>query len=415
MSAGLIAACTSEPQLSATSTSPGTSTSSTAAQFTTAAHSTPPSTATAAPAPAPSATTSVAPRAPGRLIGDGSTSDTGPQPNQPVPSRLKPGERPPQFVVVSWDGAGEGASKLFTRWRAFAAAKNVPMTFFVTGLYFLPASARTAYTPPGRAAGASDIPLFPERAVHATIEQIGKAWLEGHEIGTHFNGHFCGPKGGASWTPAQWDQEIAQAKKFVTTWRTTTGFTDLPPLPFDYEKELVGSRTPCLEGQAGLVASTAVKTWRYDSSATGTQVWPRKLAGSHLWNIPLQSIPLAGRSVLSMDYNFYAVQSKAKNGDPAMYAVWEAEVRDGYLAGFRRAYNGNRAPLIIGNHFENWNGGIYMSGLEKALTEMVGQPDVRFVTFKQLCDWLDAQDPQVLAALQKLPLGTAPAGGWAHL
>ncbi len=56
-----------------------------------------------------------------------------------------------------------------------------------------------------------------------------------------------------------------------------------------------------------------------------------------------------------------------------------------------------------------------MSGLEKALTEMVGQPDVRFVTFKQLCDWLDAQDPQVLAALQKLPLGTAPASGWAHL
>src|SRR5690349_21026574 len=33
------------------------------------------------------------------VIGDGSTSYTGPQPHQPVPRRLNPGEAPPQFVV----------------------------------------------------------------------------------------------------------------------------------------------------------------------------------------------------------------------------------------------------------------------------------------------------------------------------
>lgn len=371
-----------------------------------------PSTTTVPPAGTPSASATPSPSGPVRLIGDGSTADTGPQPNQPpAPTKLKPGERPPQFVVVSWDGAGEGQSKLFTRWRAFASAKKIPMTFFLTGLYVLPSSHRMDYTPPGRAAGASDIPWFPDSAVRATIENVRAAWLEGHEIGTHFNGHFCGPKGGSSWTPAQWDQEIALAKRFVTTWKTSTGL-DLPPFPFDYEKELVGARTPCLEGQAGLVKAAAVKSWRYDTSGTGTQIWPRKLAGSHLWNIPLQSIPLAGREVLSMDYNFYAIQSKAQNGDPASYAVWEAQVRDAYLAGFRRAYEGNRAPLIIGYHFEGWNGGIYMNGLEKALTEISGKAEVRFVTFKQLCDWLDAQDPGVLAALQKLPVGKAPAGGW---
>ncbi|MGH3659998.1 MAG: hypothetical protein ACRDUA_25440, partial [Micromonosporaceae bacterium] len=42
-----------------------------------------------------------------RLLGDGSTAFTGAQPNQPVPARLEPGEIPPQFVVFSWDGAGE--------------------------------------------------------------------------------------------------------------------------------------------------------------------------------------------------------------------------------------------------------------------------------------------------------------------
>ena len=42
-----------------------------------------------------------------RLIGDGSTAYTGAQPHLPSPERLKPGQKPPQFVVFSWDGAGE--------------------------------------------------------------------------------------------------------------------------------------------------------------------------------------------------------------------------------------------------------------------------------------------------------------------
>ena len=35
------------------------------------------------------------------LIGDGSTSDTGPQPHQPKLPSLKPGNDPPQFIVFS--------------------------------------------------------------------------------------------------------------------------------------------------------------------------------------------------------------------------------------------------------------------------------------------------------------------------
>lgn len=46
-----------------------------------------------------------------KAIGDGSTADTGPQPNQPdKPVPLQPGETPPQFVVFSWDGAGRSAT-----------------------------------------------------------------------------------------------------------------------------------------------------------------------------------------------------------------------------------------------------------------------------------------------------------------
>ncbi len=42
----------------------------------------------------------------GNEANDGSWRVTGPQPNQPIPNRLQRGDTPPQFVVVSWDGAG---------------------------------------------------------------------------------------------------------------------------------------------------------------------------------------------------------------------------------------------------------------------------------------------------------------------
>lgn len=53
-----------------------------------------------------------------KILGDGSTSYTGPQPAQLKAERLKPGERPPQFVVFSWDGALEGDDHLFSRFAA---------------------------------------------------------------------------------------------------------------------------------------------------------------------------------------------------------------------------------------------------------------------------------------------------------
>jgi len=143
------------------------------------------------------------------------------------------------------------------------------MTFFLSGLYTLPADKRMLYRPPQHPRGASAIGFLPRRWVHATIEQVGRAWLDGHEIGTHFNGHFCGSTGVSRWSPQDWNSEIGQAKGFVKSWRSNTGFTDLPPLPFDYDQELIGSRTPCLEGQANLMRSAAARRWRYDSFGTG--------------------------------------------------------------------------------------------------------------------------------------------------
>ena len=355
------------------------------------------------------------PTPPAKLIGDGSTQDTGPQPHQPRPRRLAPGEEPPQFVVMSWDGAGETAAQLFSRFRCLAQELSGSMTFFLSGIYTLPERNRMAYKPPRHRVGASAIGYLSDQSVHATIEQVGIAWHEGHEIGTHFNGHFCGPGGVSEWSPADWDSEIAQAIEMVSQWRTNTGFTDLPPLPFDYAKELIGGRTPCLEGQANLLKAKRVQQWRYDSSGTGIQTWPSKFQNG-LWNLPMQQIPFPGHSleVIAMDYNMMFNQSRTPNGDPGMRTTWRQQARDAFLAGFRRAYTTNRAPFIIGNHFERWNGGIYMEAVADAARQMAQHDSVRFVSFRQLTEWLDAQNPAVLDKLRTLPVGKKPADGWAE-
>ncbi|MDX2598267.1 MULTISPECIES: polysaccharide deacetylase family protein [Streptomyces] len=353
---------------------------------------------------------------PAKPLGDGSTADTGKQPHQPAAVRLKPGQKPPQFVVLSWDGAGELSNKLFSRFRRVAAEHGAKMTFFLSGIYTLPESRKSLYRPPRHAVGASAIGYLADRHIHATLQQVRAAWLEGHEIGTHFNGHFCGANGVRDWSPAEWRSEIEQAIGFVTEWKTNTGFTDLEPLPFDYRKELAGGRTPCLEGQAALLPTAAALGWKYDASSPGgLQIWPGKVQGGRLWDFPLQSIPFAGHSfqVLSMDYNMMFNQSGGNPlGDRTRYDTWRAQARDTYLAGFRRAYEGNRAPFFVGNHFERWNGGIYMDAVEEAIGRMAAYDDVRFVSFKQLVAWLEAQDAGVLRTLRTLTPGQAPAGGW---
>ncbi|MFE9453555.1 hypothetical protein [Streptomyces sp. NPDC006739] len=361
------------------------------------------------------------PKVTARRIGDGSTSYTGKQPHQPEqPQPLEAGQTPPQFVIFSWDGAAEVGNGLFPRFLDLAAQHGAHMTFFLSGSYLLPESKKRLYNPPNNRRGASDIGYLNDAHLKATLANVRRAWLDGHEIGTHFNGHFCGEGHGSVkwWTPKQWHSEIVQAKAFVKEWRTNTGWSDLPALPFDYDKELVGGRTPCLLGQDNLLPTARKLGWRYDASSPGgRQVWPVKRMG--LWDLPLQQIPFPGRSfeVLSMDYNMMANQSLKTTKAPAYnYPGWRTQSAQAYISGFQRAYETNRAPFFIGNHFEHWNGGIYMDSVEEAFKHIAREKekgaDVRMVSFRQFVDWIDVQKPEVLAQLRTLGVGQKPAGGW---
>ncbi|WP_225798947.1 hypothetical protein [Streptomyces sp. NK15101] len=354
-----------------------------------------------------------APQAAPRLIGDGSTAFTGAQPRQPVWQKLKPGETPPQFVVFSWDGAGEDSQKLFSHFRAVGKKYDATMTYFLSGVYLLPEEKRELYDPPQHSPGRSDIGFNDVEGIRATVRELRAAWQEGNEIGTHFNGHFCGKEGGVgNWSVEEWKSEINQAKSFVKNWKTNAGLRSEQPLPFDYEKELVGARTPCLEGRDNFVRAAAQMGFRYDTSGVNDQIWPKKDLG--LWDLSMQLVPVPGRAfqTLSMDYNFLVNQSGTTQGDPSRHRYWGDQMRDGLVQAFERSYRGNRAPLIIGNHFESWNGGTYMRAVEETIATVCVQKDVKCVSFRQLADWLDAQDPDVIAKMRTLKVGEAPAGGW---
>ncbi|GGT38384.1 hypothetical protein [Streptomyces purpureus] len=348
-----------------------------------------------------------------RLIGDGSTAFTGAQPHQPVWHKMKPGQKPPQFVVFSWDGAGEDSQKLFSHFREVGRKYNAKMTYFLSGIYLLPEEKSKLYRPPQHAPGSSEIGFNDTEGIRATVRELRAAWQEGNEIGTHFNGHFCGKEAGVgNWSVEDWKSEVTQAKSFVKNWKTNSGLTGEEPLPFDYDKELVGARTPCLEGRENFVRAASQLGFRYDTSGINSQIWPEKEHG--LWDLSLQLVPIPGRGfeTLSMDYNFAVNQSGKMHGDPAKHQYWGNQMRDGLVQAFERSYHGNRAPLIIGNHFESWNGGTYMRAIEETIAKVCVQKDVHCVSFRQLADWLDAQDPAVVAKLRTLKVGQAPAGGW---
>ncbi|MFI1394117.1 hypothetical protein [Streptomyces sp. NPDC020681] len=363
-----------------------------------------------APAPKKAAP---APHGAVRLIGDGSTAFTGVQPGLLKPERLKPGQQPPQFVVFSWDGAGEDSQKLFSHFRKVAKKYDATMTYFLSGVYLLPEEKASLYDPPQHAAGRSDIGFNDTQGIKDTVRELRGAWLEGNEVGTHFNGHFCGKNGVDNWSVAEWKSEISQAKSFVKNWRTNSGLKDEKPLPFDYDEELIGARTPCLEGRTNFVRAASQLGWRYDTSGINDQLWPKKDLG--LWDLSLQMVPVPGRAfeTLSMDYNFMVNQSGTAKGARSMHERWGDQMRNGLVQAFNRAYNGNRAPLIIGNHFESWNGGTYMRAVEQTIATVCVKRDVKCVSFKQLADWLDVQDPQAIAKMRTLGVGQAPKGGWA--
>src|SRR5919204_2057104 len=330
------------------------------------------------------------------------TIRTWPLPHKPAPGRAP---RPPQFVVVSFDGSG--GIRLWPYWRGVARRAHAHFTFFVSGVYLLADDLRRLYRPPRHPRGASDIWFArPEgrraarEVVRATLKQIAAAYREGHEIGTHFNGHFCAPFPGNvnEWTAADWSRELDQFDRLLFRASASNRLRPRVRLPFG-RAEVVGARTPCLEGNLPVLDRVlARRGFRYDASRfapLGT--WPRRVGG--IWSVPLLEIPFPGHTyrVISMDYNFFANETGGKSGPPALAPRIDRETYLALRNAFRTSYLGNRAPLSFANHFETWNHGAYNRALARVVLESCRLPEVRCVSFAELVRWLDAQPPRRLA------------------
>src|SRR5262249_26212898 len=238
------------------------------------------------------------------------------------------------------------------------------------------------------------------------ILDLNEAWRSGDEIGTHYNGHFCAGAGyhGSQWTTADWADELRQFFTFVTRYRQVNGDPGLPALEVP-AGSVRGGRTPCLEGRPSqLMPALRQAGLRYDSSGTRNGIaWPRRNSYG-IWEFPLGDVPMAGSGsgVISMDSNFWVKQtgSPPGTGDSAANA---AQVVATYQRMFDATYRGNRAPLVLGNHFNSWNNDAYTHALSTFVTSACHQPDTYCVPYRDVIRWMQAQDPKPLPALHPPP------------
>ena len=297
-----------------------------------------------------------------------------------------------QYVVLAFDGSR--SIDMWNQTRAFAkemAAKGAPIhfTYFINTVYLLAQEHRLAYVPPRHPTGTSPIGFASsERDVANRLEQMNAALADGHEIGCHLSGHF----NGADWSAADWKQKFQSFFDLLQNVATinhleneplTRRALNLPP------EGIVGFRAPELGVNKHLWPVLQDHHFLYDTSLTAKPgSFPTKLANG-LWEFPLEKIPFAGSatsSLLSMDYNFYFKQSKAKDvatkGTP-LWNQYEQEVLTSYRDYFQKSYTGNHAPLFIGHHFSLWNDGVYWEAMKTFASEVCGLPDVKCVSYKE--------------------------------
>jgi len=298
-----------------------------------------------------------------------------------------------QYVVVSFDGAGDAAD--LKRWTAIGATTDARFTFFLSGVYLLAGDRAQLYRPPQHRPGASDIgfAIAPRGTdVRANIGDLvaalNDAHATGHEVASHFNGHFCGRSAGAvaAWGPNDWRREIAAFDFLVGHVgenNELVGLTTMFSAP-------VGARTPCLEGVLTFERQAlAAAGYRYDASEPADRA-PYRTDGVWEIPIPLMDVASAGHRTLATDYNLYLDQSQAVDTDPAAWPALRDQVIATYRAYFWSHYDGSRKPVIFAHHFEDWNGDIYSSALEQVLAEVCRVRDVRCVPYRDLIAALDS-------------------------
>ena len=298
-----------------------------------------------------------------------------------IPSQVqKPPDFIPQFIIISFDG-----SRSLPMWQATrdlakdlkaSGAGEVKFTYFISGVYLIPVNDKNLYQAPKKPRGLSLIGFADDQDdIIKRVEQVKLAQSEGHEIGSHANGHFRG----FPWNYADWKLEFDQFRSF-----TKRAGLNL---------KLDGFRAPNLSINSDLFQLLKNEGYRYDASRVGKiDQWPTK--ENNLWEFPLANITLSGskNEIISMDYNFFDTQSQAKDIIKKSNPLWKKyydQIESSYQKYFDHNYQGNRAPVIIGHHFSLWNDGLYFEALKEFAFNNCVKPEVVCTNFSSLADYLD--------------------------
>lgn len=322
-------------------------------------------------------------------------------------------ERPPQFVMLAFDNCQE--NQTWSQVSRFLEEMNagqpdrLRFTFFLSAAGLLTDQKKAAYLDPAGRAGKANIDFGgSDLSVLERVAWINKLHAQGNEIASHTVGHFSGK----SWTVQQWRHEFDQYARIVDNLVQLNGWTGTNAQKgrLDFRAaDLQGFRAPYLEGGARVNQVLVEKGFRYDTSDTDQGFepgnWPRKFKNTNLWNFGLSFVTLplthpAGAmrikssvKVPAMDYNFCFRQTGGcPDRDPFAGEADKdaAEMLQGYLNYFLNSYNGNRAPMNIGHHFQPYRGGSYNRALMKFARLVCGLPEVKCATYRELADFMDA-------------------------
>jgi hypothetical protein len=268
----------------------------------------------------------------------------------------------------------------------------VKLTYFISGTYFIPTAQKHLYVAPGgHGPGVSEIGWGGVPAdIALRYKNVQAAKDEGHEIGSHANGHFDG----SSWTEADWNSEFDQFDTIIFKGMGVPA----PNLQFG-PSNVIGFRAPQLGHDPAMYTALVSHGFQYDTSKTSrSNYWPQQVDG--VWNFPLAELKIvgSGKNTLSMDYNFYFQQSKGEP-DPANKETYKKQMLDTYQQYFEQNYFGNRGPVHIGHHFSKWNGGAYWEAMQTFAKRVCGLPEVQCVTYRDLLGFVN-ENKDKLASYQ---------------
>lgn len=306
----------------------------------------------------------------------------------------------PQFVLLSFDGSK--SLPMLAETTAFehqlqAEGEPLHFTYFINASYFLTKDTAHLYQAPGQAPGISKLTFSTTTAdIAARVQAFNSAYAEGNEIGSHTVGHFDG----GHWSTADWTQEF---NSFTTLMQNVA--QNNPSQPIDaptFLSSIRGFRAPFLATDDALYQTLGNFHFTYDTSGIGRMdTWPTKDAYG-IWHIPLGTIYLgpAKSPVVAMDYNIWQKQSNVKElavkGTP-LWNTYFDQTENAYMQYFDTNYNGNRAPIVIANHFGKWNDGVYWEAMKAFAQHVCGRPQVHCVTYKEFVEYLNTTGvPQIV-------------------